>query len=285
MEAVGEHPVPAGPLAVRWLAYELPELRAGAVTRVRLALENAGSATWRSRGELGIRASYHWLDDRGNAVIWDAPRTNFPNAVAPGAIAEIELFVRAPRPPGEYVLAFDLLEETRFWFAEVGSHLLTIPVRVKPRIDERRLRVVVSPGPGSREDTLRSIAALDEPPVTSDAAAVAHIAAGAELETGWATRVLDAHASGFAAVGGAVLVDAPRSAKQQFAVWRGIGRNPSFPHPLLFPSLVVGLEPDQHLGLPAWTPDTSRPRHDVEPWLYDGRIVLRLRLPRGRRRA
>ena len=57
MERVGEHPVQAGPLAVRWLAYELPELRAGTLGTARLRLQNAGSARWRARGDAGVLAS------------------------------------------------------------------------------------------------------------------------------------------------------------------------------------------------------------------------------------
>ena len=47
MERVGEHAVPVGPLAARWLAYELEEQRAGVETRARVRVENAGSAPWR----------------------------------------------------------------------------------------------------------------------------------------------------------------------------------------------------------------------------------------------
>src|SRR5688500_19497793 len=102
MDAVGEHPVPAGPLAVRWLAYGLPELRAGTSGTARLRLENAGSATWRSRADAGVQLSYHWLDDRGNAIVWDGPRTAFGRPVEPGETAEVELERPAPQPPGPY---------------------------------------------------------------------------------------------------------------------------------------------------------------------------------------
>ena len=39
---MGEHPVPAGPLAVRWLAHELGPVQAGALTRAHVVVENAG---------------------------------------------------------------------------------------------------------------------------------------------------------------------------------------------------------------------------------------------------
>ena len=101
MERVGEHPVPAGPLAVRWVAYELAEQRAGVTTQVRIRLENAGSAPWRSRDRGGVQLGYHWLDPLGNPIVWDGNRTPFPEQVRPGEAVELESTVVAPRPPGQ----------------------------------------------------------------------------------------------------------------------------------------------------------------------------------------
>src|SRR5688500_6613174 len=126
MELVGEHPVPAGPLAVRWLAYAAPEFRAGAESRFEVLLRNAGAATWRSRGDLGVKLAHHWLDDRGNAIVWDGLRVDFEGPVAPGEEVEVAFPLRAPQPPGRYRLAFDLVDEQRFWFEEVGSMPLAL---------------------------------------------------------------------------------------------------------------------------------------------------------------
>ena len=101
MERVGEHPVPAGPLAVRWLAYELAEQRAGVATRARVRLENAGTAPWRSRGREGVQLAYHWLDPLGNPIVWDGARTALPSVVRPGETVELESPLVAPRPPGQ----------------------------------------------------------------------------------------------------------------------------------------------------------------------------------------
>ncbi len=271
METVGEHPVPAGPLAVRWLAVGLPELRAGASATLRVRARNAGSATWRSRGEAGVQASYHWLDPLGNAIVWDGPRTALARPVAPGDEVELALDLRAPRPPGRYRLAVDLVEEFRFWFAEVGSAPLELDVDVRPRIDERRLAVVVHGGADAA--TSAALAAQEEAVVEADAVATAHLVAGAEPAPDWSQRLLDAHAEGFAAVGGSL-----ESRERSLRPWApGGGRNPSFERPLLLPSLLDGLEPTQHEGLPAYVPDGG------EPWIFDGRIRLRLR--RGRRRG
>jgi hypothetical protein len=255
-------------LAVRWLGYALPELRAGAEAQVEVTLRNAGLATWRSRGQTGVRLSYHWLDDRGNAIVWDGPRVDFGEAVEPGDEVEVALAVRAPRPPGRYRLAFDLVEEHRYWFAEVGSWPLELDVEVRPRIDERRLAVRVDGGESA--ETAAALEAQDEPVVDGDAAATAHLVAGAAPAPDWSRRILDAHAEGWPAVGGSI-----ESRDRALRPWSpGGGRNPSFAHALLLPSLLDGAEPTTHLGLPAY---------DGEDGLFDGRI--RLRLPRGRPRG
>ena len=268
MEGVGEHPVPVGPLAVRWLGYDLPQLRAGEAAPARVALRNAGTATWRSRRETGVRLSYHWLDDRGNAIVWDGPRVTLERPVAPGEEVELETLLRAPQPPGRYRLAFDLVEEFRFWFAEVGSWPLELDVVVAPRIAHRRLAVVIHGG--NDTETAAALAAQEEPLVETEAVATAHLVAGAIPEPDWSRRVLDAHAEGFAAVGGSI-----ETRDRALRPWApGGGRNPAFSHPLLLPSLLTGLEPGEHEGLPAYEPNG-------EPAIFDGRI--RLRLPRGRR--
>jgi hypothetical protein len=94
----------------------------------------------------------------------------------------------------------------------------------------------------------------------------------------WSRQVLDAHAEGYAAAGGSIEpVGSPlgrRRARRRLAPWApGRGRNPAFAHPLLCPSLVAGVEgvwlPDV-AGLPALDPP--------EPWLFDGRIAIQLRV-------
>ncbi|MDW8338034.1 MAG: hypothetical protein RMM28_02705 [Thermoleophilia bacterium] len=274
MERVGAHPVPTGPLAVRWLAYELPELREGVVGRARLRLENAGSAPWRSRGRAGVQLAYHWLDSLGNPIVWDGIRTAFPEPVAPGHEVELDVPIEAPRPPGSYRLAFDLVEEHRFWFEEVGSATLDLPVEVRPRLRERRLAVVVHGGPSPATEA--ALAAQEEPIVRDGAEAVAHLIAGARPAPDWSRLLLDAHAEGYRAVGGAVEAGS-RADRRRLSPWApGGGRNPRFPHPLLLPSLLDGLEPDLHDGLPAYA-GADR--------LFEGRAVVRLPSRSGRRRG
>jgi hypothetical protein len=272
---VGEHSVAAGPLAPRWLAWSLePAPRAGVTSIANLSLENAGTATWRSRGEEGVQASYHWLDPLGNPIVWDGPRTPLPREVAPGETLELEFAVTAPRPPGPYRLAFDLVEEHRFWFAEVGGTPLELEISVAPRIAARTLAVRVHGGPDPA--TTAALAAQEEAVVASEeeAVAVAHLVAGAAPPSSWSRLLLDAHAEGWAAVGTAL---APVGRARELAPWRGGGgRNPRFGYPLLLPSLLDGIEPTEHLGLPAY---------DGDDGLFDGRVAVTVPRQSDRRRS
>jgi hypothetical protein len=165
MKAAPAHDVPAGPLGVRWLAYELEPLQAGAPGRAHVRLENAGTAAWRE-----LLAAYHWLDERGNPIFWDGLRTPVPG-LAPGETSELELRVRGPMPPGRYRLAFDLVLEHRYWLSEIGNAMLATDVDVGPR---------------------------------DPAGAVAHLPPGVEPGSDWQELVRAAHQEGYAAVGGAI---------------------------------------------------------------------------------
>jgi hypothetical protein len=150
MQAVPAHAVPAGPLGVRWLAYELEPPQAGALGSARVELENAGTARWH-----GLFAAYHWLDDLGNAIAWDGLRTPVA-AVAPGERIEVRMGVRAPMPPSPYRLAFDLVLEQRYWLSEIGNEMLEVAVDVAPRDASGRvthLPPTVEPSPDWHELT------------------------------------------------------------------------------------------------------------------------------------
>ena len=280
MQRVGEHPVPAGPLAVRWLGWKLVRTpRAGTIGRFDVVLENAGSAAWRQ-----IAVGYHWLDDLGNPMIWGELWTPLEQAVEPGETLEQRLDVRAPLRSGVQRLAFDLVDDGRFWFSQVGNAQLEVDVDVPPRI-ERALAVELRPGPPDLAARTRdALESQDETLVERGAeAALAHLAPGCLPAPDWSRRVLDAHQEGYAVVAGSIELLGWRKPKS-LAPWApGTGRVPQFSHPLVCPSLVRDAESPDWLddveGLPALSPPQD------EPWLYDGRIAIRARLRSGRRRA
>src|SRR5690242_17925534 len=99
-----------GPLVPQWLAVRHGTIEAGAASDVAVEAENAGSAPWRTRGvEDGLFLSYHWLDERGNPIVWDGERTPLERVVAPGEALSQSIRVRGPIPPGRYRFAVDLV--------------------------------------------------------------------------------------------------------------------------------------------------------------------------------
>ena len=192
-----------------------------------------------------IFVSYHWLDLRDNPIHWDGERTPAP-PLAPGERATVAVSVRAPMPPGRYRLAFDLVAEHRAWLSELGSPMLALDVEVGPRGGEPRTEL---------------------PP---------------ELEPadGYAERVRAAHAEGYAVVAGAIDWQGIHRPRELAPYEPGGGRVPRFGAPLLVPSVLPGIELEP-LGEVAGIPAFAAPLG--EPWVYDGRIVVRARPRSGRR--
>jgi hypothetical protein len=207
-----EHPVPAGPLAVRWHALALDTVQAGTLARARVELENAGTAAWRD-----LNVSYHWLDDRGNPIVWDGIR--HPVSAQPGERIERELEVRGPIPPGRYKLAFDLVEEGRFWLAELGNFAPDLDVDVQPR----------------------------------DASGARLFGADGDAE-----QIRSAHEEGYAAVGGSLDLRRRPPELEPYGPGGGRNPAFAHPLvcPSLLPSLEPNAEV---AGLPAWRPEGDEP--------------------------
>lgn len=225
-----------GPLAVRWGAPPAVAPKAGTVEQVRVEVENTGALPWAP----GTFLSYHWLDSRDNPIVWDGIRTDAP-PLAPGERATVVAEVRAPIPPGPYRLAFDMVAELRAWFSELGSPMLPQDVDVGDR-------------PGEPN------APLPE---------------GFARAPDWQERVRAAHAEGYGVVAGAI--DWPsglfqRRPRELAPYAPGPGRIPGFAAALLAPSVLPGIELEP-LGKVAGLPAFAAPRD--EPWIYDGRIILR----------
>jgi hypothetical protein len=201
------------PLGVHWRTHELPEFRAGTLAVAQIELVNAGTTAWRDGS---FTVSYHWLDERGNAIVWDGLRTHVE--AEPGESATAQVSIRAPMPPGRYRLSIDLVDEGRFWFGELGEPTLDADVDVGPRI----------------ESEAETEARLGE----------------AEPAADWHERVLAAHREGFAVVGGSVDGRRPRELEPYAP---GSGRVPNFEHPIVCPSVIRGVQVEwtEVGGLPA----------------------------------
>lgn len=228
------------PLAARWLSWSLDPPRAGALGAARVEVGNEGAVAWGP----DIAASYHWLDERGNAIVWDGLRTPFSGSVEPGERVTVDLGVRAPMPPGPYRFALDLVAEHRAWFSEIGEPGPEDAVDVAPRVDAESLAAVAS----------------------------VHLPSRVVSDPEWERSVLALHAEGHAVVAGAIA--APRRMRHTLGAWSpGPGRVTGFAHPLLCPSILSGIELERLEdveGLPAFRAPAD------EPWVYDASLVLAL---------
>jgi len=116
---------------------EVPQVMpAGEELRVPLLVQSRSPFAWDGT----VRLSYHWrragydASRPGRTVVWDGLQTRLPaGGVAPGAMASMDMRLRAPDSPGDYVLEVDLVAAQVSWFAArspAGEPLGRFPVRV-----------------------------------------------------------------------------------------------------------------------------------------------------------
>jgi hypothetical protein len=232
-----------GPLAVRFGDWTLTRAQAGTFALLHIEIENIGTATWSDT----TRLAYHWLDDRDNPIVWDGERTKLP-IVAPGEKITVDGRVRVPIPPGAYRFAPDLVLEHRAWFSQLGGALHSAEIEVFPREGVQR----------------------------------AELPDWVEAGPAWEEHVAAAHAQGYGVVAGSIRWHGGlgrRRPKELDPYEPGSGRITGFAYPLICPSVLGGIKlerlPDI-AGLPAFGAPVD------EPWVYDGRAVLRAHPSRRR---
>ncbi len=105
--------------------YQVPDrlrLSTGEVRLVPVEVTNRGLAAWTPGSETPFHLSYHWLTPEGGSVAeFEGLRTELPHPVRPGQTVRLQARVRAPQTPGRYRLAWDMLQEHRFWFSQEFS--------------------------------------------------------------------------------------------------------------------------------------------------------------------
>jgi hypothetical protein len=100
---------------------------AGTTAVVPITVTNAGRARWDSEADPPIRFSYHWLQaDADRVITFDGARTRFRLPVPPVGTASLGAHVDAPRRPGRYRIAWDVVQEGRLWFSTEPGGTMTI---------------------------------------------------------------------------------------------------------------------------------------------------------------
>jgi hypothetical protein len=132
------------------LLQEVPALRAGAVEKVDVLVENLGADSWPWGGAGGpeIRIGSRWLQ---HARSEEGPRTPLPADLPPGGWQIVPVALAAPAEPGHYTLELDLVHEDVRWFDRpVGVMVAVVPARFVAVLD-----------PGSLDDLVAALETLD----------------------------------------------------------------------------------------------------------------------------
>ena len=192
----------------------------------------------------------------------------------PGEQIELELEVTAPRPPGRLPARVRSRRGEPVLVRRGRRHARSSStIEVAPRIDARTLAVEVHGGARSGHERRARRAGGAAVARGAMPSAVAHLVAGAIPPPEWSRIAPRRARRGLG--GGRDGVDRhwprPRARRPGAA---GGGRNPRFDQPLLLPSLLAGIEPTTHLGLPAYAGDDG---------LFDGSVAVTLPRRSGRR--
>ena len=90
----------------------------GGEVPVEVHVTNTGLKSWSAAGDTPVRLGYHWLDGKGNAVVWDGARVPLSRDVAPGREMKFNVSVRAPEHDGDYLLVWDMVQDGGVgWFS------------------------------------------------------------------------------------------------------------------------------------------------------------------------
>ena len=88
-----------------------------ATLQLSVDVTNYGQRTW-TPGLFSL--SYHVFSANGSTILWDGARGALPTAVAPGTTVSVPINVALPGTTGDYVLAWDMVQEGVAWFSQLG---------------------------------------------------------------------------------------------------------------------------------------------------------------------
>ncbi|HEY2931591.1 MAG TPA: O-antigen ligase family protein [Acidobacteriota bacterium] len=129
----------------RWLGarYEVlsfpPSLAPDRIYRIPMRLQNEGTAAWDD--SLPFRLSYHWYDAGTlQVVVRDGLRTRFQSTIPPGGSVTVNALVKTPARSGDFILAFDMVQERFAWFSERGVAPDLIRCKIGPATESPPVR-------------------------------------------------------------------------------------------------------------------------------------------------
>lgn len=110
------------------------EMKSGETVVADVTVKNISSVTWPSKpnakNRYAVNLSYHWLNKKGEIVVFDGLRTPLPRDLEPGGSVALKAAIRAPEKAGTYTLEITLLQELVAWYPEKGGAKLSRAVTV-----------------------------------------------------------------------------------------------------------------------------------------------------------
>jgi hypothetical protein len=115
------------------VSVEMPGVaRAGEELLAEVVARNTGTLAWTalSGGRSAcLQLGCHFLDNNGQVVLWDGPRTPVMRFIPPGETLLFLVNFAAPAA-GDYLVEWDLVSEAECWFADCGGIVLRNKLKV-----------------------------------------------------------------------------------------------------------------------------------------------------------
>ena len=105
----------------------------GARLSLRVDVNNYGPRALNAGGANPVALSYHLLQG-GTVVTWDGLRGTLPTDIPPGGSASVEIEVQLPSRVGDYVIAWDIVQEGVAWLSQYGIAQKREPISVQPGV-------------------------------------------------------------------------------------------------------------------------------------------------------
>src|SRR5438093_968515 len=94
-------------------------------------ITNTGGKTWSAAGANPVHLGYHIIGaNSGTTYVWDGARGTLPTDVKPGTQTTVPMHVQLPANTGDYILAWDLVQEGVAWFSQVNVPMKNEPFTV-----------------------------------------------------------------------------------------------------------------------------------------------------------
>jgi peptidoglycan hydrolase-like amidase len=103
----------------------------GATLQLTVVVDNYGGRTW-TPGAFAL--SYHIFAANGAVVVWDGARGRLPGNVPPFTSVTVPISVALPPGTGDYVIAWDMVQEGVAWFSSHGVARKAEPFKIVPGV-------------------------------------------------------------------------------------------------------------------------------------------------------